>query len=470
MIKNIVSSIKNQTSLNTFNIFLLAISFISLFFAAYFERPIMHEGSWWFHTLLETKQFAYDLNLQRQADLFYQLPAWLWIRLFPDSLKVPYMLLNFSYMILPALFLVFNIYLCIVNKMKPVIPLLILSWYFAFFSATGLSVNCTASTFGYFWTIFILILKKEPRGLIERGFIILLYLAMAYSYDMAGMLLPLLLFLHFFNFYSYSDAKSKISEIILSVACSLCILMHIYRLYRVLYFGSPKVTENLKYFLLEFSNPYVLHLIFFCLIFSFVQMIFLFNWKLKNKLLIGAGIATLANFILFLSATNLYTSYIFLYTRSNRYFSMPILLFFSFWTLIVLLKFGSNEKFYKMSNLFISFVAAAFISTDIFSTLAWNHYYTVYKQLSTKKGCNYVDRSWLTEFGGSIVIRTQSSIISQNSLEIDRIVFNQPDDLEGCKDREKIINQINEETTWLINHPTVRRFDYSHFINGTSKK
>lgn len=468
--KNILATIKTQTSLNSFNILLLAFSFISLFFAAYFERPTMHEGSWWFYVLLETKQFAYDSGLLRQADVFYQLPAWLWIKLFPDSLKVPYMLLNFSYMLLPALFLVFNIYLCVVNKMKPVIPLLILSWYFAFFSATGLSVNCTASTVGYFWTIFILILKKEPRTWVEQGFIVLLYLALAFSYDMANLLLPLLLFLHLYNFYSYRDTKSKVSEIILIVACGLCVFTHIYRLHRVLFYHSPKIVENLIYFLREFSNPYILHLLVFCFIFSFVQIAFYFNWKFKNKLFVVAGIVALANFILFLSASNLYNSNLFLYTRSNRFFSMPVLLFFGLWTLTPLLKkISASEQFYKINNLFISFVAAAFISTDVFSTIAWNHYYTVYKQFSTKQGCNFIDRSWLTEFGGSIVIRTYTSIISQNSLEIDRIVFNNPDDLEGCKDRKKIVTEINNETLYIINHPTTHRFDYTHFINGTTK-
>jgi hypothetical protein len=468
--KNIISYIKNQTSLNTVNILLLAISFFSLFFAAYFERPTMHEGSWWFYILLQTKQFAYDNTLFRHADVFYQLPAWLSIKLFPESLKVPYMLLNFSYMLLPALFLVFNIYLCTVNKMKSVIPLLILSWYFAFFSATGMSVNCTASTVGYFWTIFILILKKEPRAWVERGFIVLLYLALAFSYDMASILLPLLLFLHCYNFYTYSNTKSKVSEIFLIVACNLCIFVHIYRLHRVLTLHSPILVDNLIYFLLEFSNPYIFHLLFFCLIFSFVQLALYFKWKLKNKLLIGVGIFILANFILFLSSTNLYSSNLFLYTRSNRFFSMPILFFFGFWTLIVVLKkLGSSEQFYKINNLFISFVAAAFITTDIFSTMAWNHYYTVYKQLSTKQGCNFIDKSWLQEFGGSIVIRTYNSIISQNSLKIDRITLNKPEDLEGCSDREKIVTEINNQALGILNHPTTHRFDYTHFINGTNK-
>ncbi len=47
--------IKDQTSLSATNIILLLVSFAGLLFAAAIARPTMHEGSWWFYVILDTK-------------------------------------------------------------------------------------------------------------------------------------------------------------------------------------------------------------------------------------------------------------------------------------------------------------------------------------------------------------------------------------------------------------------------------
>jgi hypothetical protein len=397
----------------------------------------------------------------------------MWLQFFPKDFSTAYTILNYSYALLPFVFLSLNILLCLHYKLKQLISPLILSWYLGFLAAACLSVNCTASTLSYFWMIFILILKQEPRKWFENILILVLYAALAFSYDMALATLPVLILAHIYNLYLHRK-KQLFTELFFLLVSLICTGWYILRIYEVLNNKEQNRSTEFGYHFFGSSNPFGLFLLFVCIIYAFNQIVSLLNPKTKKLLFAFSLAAIFINLIVFLNKYPIFDFFTVVFSRSNRYYALPVVAFFSFCGLFSLFKKPKDVLLYfKFNNMLLIVIGMLCIITDFSNSLTWKINYDLLKKIPTHSGCNYLPADWFDGVVNAGVIRYHNTVLLQNSFNIDRVSFFKKEELELCKDKIKLTENFIRTTRYLLpkekNILMESNFDYSLFINAPDK-
>jgi hypothetical protein len=406
----------------------LLFSFAGIIYGVLEHGPLMHEGSVWFFEFLNKRQFYYDTSYFRQSDVLFQLPAWLWVHIFPDDITGTIKLLEYTYGLHGILSIVCTLLILVNRKREDLAPFFLLAWAVSSLSTLPFAVGIVPGALSAFWPLFALILFRRNSKL-EFAVILILQFFLAFSHESV-----FLLFLMLFavGWWRYQKRICRTKEELVLIFMNLAGFSWYVLRYLIIKseFSVPGVavpgivSRTFIAPLLYDVDPYRKFVIAVTVLLIAGAIFFRKYSKYQKKISVVLSLVILTLAFIFLPKAFFGWAGI-LWVRDARTSAIPLAVIIAACILLFSQK-PTNWMTTTFGKTFQALVFCMLVLATIFDirvTRIWRDGLASMEQLMEKPGCNFVrDETSQISLGGT-TLRHYTSLIIQRSWKPDRVLF-----------------------------------------------
>lgn len=354
---------------------------LSLSYSAFYFRPTIGDGSFWFFAIFNSRNFFWDRNLIRAISSVLQFPALVYLKLFPQSVEPAAYILSFSFQWHPLVSLI-ACYLIL----KKAGRLELFFFPLSGFALCALNLMPYASlvvpeTLSLFWPLFLLLTTNRLHRF-TLGAVTFLLFIFAFGYESGVILVPLFWLAILKNLHLLGRKK-----IFLFLLSSLVFLFYIYRLQTAPDFSKGHFADAI------FSGLFFgfrLHNLLAMVLFLTFLICLHFTQSRMGTYLVAALSAVNSAFFIFLCSSNIERKSLLNTVWASRTTAIPFAFIIGIGFLYFYLQDHPRFKSHKAALSFYVFsILALGMVHDISIGMEWRKTYLTMQELfKLRPGCN----------------------------------------------------------------------------------